>query len=414
VALSGQWFVRSGGSNLNGGSGNTDAAKVTRDAGTPGVLVAGVLTDGGVDFVAAGVVVGDVANLDVGGNRQVYEITVVNTNDITLASPPADASYNYRVGGAFLTVKKAVNSGATLNRLLAAGDTVWVQPVTFVDNLVDVNVLITLRGNGGVATLDGTGGAAGSDVLVSSAGGVRLWDFELVNGVDRGLDRTAGNVNMVRAAARSNGGIGFSCGAGFTGGYFSSARSNGGDGWTGSAGTCLVGSAAGDNTGDGFDVVMMDAFVGLLAYDNGGDGLRLASGGPTRCILAYCTFEGNTGDGCELTATSRLGAGSAVMNNLFTNNGGYGVNSSAGAQAAAYTAGYNDYFGNTTAARNNFNSDAGDIAVDPAYTNAGSDRYQPRSSLVVNQGYSAFVTGNPVTFGAVSPSAPGAAAIFQV
>lgn len=63
-------------------------------------------------------------------------------------------------------------------------------------------------------------------------------------------------------------------------------------------------------------------FDSIISY-NDSDGAKTASG--VTHSISGCTFHNNTGDGLEMTANT-LGLLSVITNNVFTNNGGYGLN----------------------------------------------------------------------------------------
>jgi len=89
-------------------------------------------------------------------------------------------------------------------------------------------------------------------------------------------------------------------------------------------------------------------------------------------ILINSIFHANTNDGVRTTVATLLNL--ILINNLFTDNGGYGFNSSSVPQV--FTSLNNAYRNNTTAARNNLAAGTNDITLsaDP-YTNAAGNDY---------------------------------------
>lgn len=401
------WYVKNTGSDLNSGSSDTDAAKVTRDAGTPGALVAGQLDDAGATFITSGVVPGDAINLIVGGVQTVrFVATVPLETRITITAPPADGNYNYRVGGRRASINKAANAGAGNNTALAASDRVWVRQHSTgtYNELVVLDTAITLIGPGpAISLIDGTGLGAGSDVI-SIGAAAAVVGVKVVNAVDRGFSRTAASPGEIRdCVVETAGGDGFNIQA--AGKFFNcSARACGDDGFDGTTIT-LYGCQARDCTSDGVAITSATGspdYIGILSTDNGAAGIVLGGGTSTRRI-EECTLANNGTSGLLISAVDRLGTGSRIWNCAFTGNTGYGVNSSAGAQTNMYLAGYNCYFGNTTSARNNFDADTfGGTTSDPQYSGAGN--YSPsRNGSLYKAGSPAWDDGNYTTIGAVSP-----------
>jgi hypothetical protein len=370
------WYVRAAGNDKNSGGHDSDTARVTRDSGTPGTVAGTTFTDAGGDFVNLGVLAGDAINIQVAGVSSIYEIASRDSaTQLTLVSAPANASYNYRIGGARAAVKKTVQGGAGENIALSSGDTVWAQGgSTFTENAITILAGVTLRGNGSLVTIDGTGGAGGSDVLTYN--GATIQDVVVANAVDQGIVRSGGGGGVMQnVRAQSCGGKGIEIA---THAAFCSARSCVGDGITTLiAGCSAYACEAVDGTADGFKSAVNTWFkaVMCLAYDNGGDGCE-TSPNSLGSIFINCTFEGNTGAGLVLTAQAAPTTGGAVfVNNLFTNNGTYGVNASAAQTSPGILCDYNLYFGNTTAPRNNFITGTNDKSTDPQYTAPASDDY---------------------------------------
>lgn len=133
--------------------------------------------------------------------------------------------------------------------------------------------------------------------------------------------------------------------------------------------TRIHGSYAHGNTGVGISLSGTNvAVTNSISAANTSHGISVAAGGAI--ALINNTIQGNTGastDGINLTSPD---AGMVMFNNIISNNGRYGVNSSAARTLPGND--YNDYFGNSTAATNNFTGGAHDLTSNPTFTNSGS------------------------------------------
>lgn len=111
-------------------------------------------------------------------------------------------------------------------------------------------------------------------------------------------------------------------------------------------------------------------FINCLFADTTGAGLSAQPGwGP---LLVNCTFADNSSHGLELNSGGYPTYVNGVVNCIFANNGGYGVNAPTG-QYYFLNAG-NNYYNNTSGARNNMPAGLADQAVDPQFTDsAGGD-----------------------------------------
>jgi hypothetical protein len=93
-------------------------------------------------------------------------------------------------------------------------------------------------------------------------------------------------------------------------------------------------------------------------------------------IFKSCVFHDNNTDGIRINGSPSASSGYVVIrNNIFTNNGGYGINCTASWHEDA-DIDYNAYRSNTSGARNNLTAGANDVTLsaDP-YTNEAGDDY---------------------------------------
>lgn len=303
----------------------------------------------------------------------------------------ANAGTADTAAGAWLTVDYATKN--SLNGVLAAGDTVYLQPgATFTERIVpDRAIYLRMRG----ATLDGTGGGAGTDIIGASvAVAPIISDGILANAVDRGTDLSQGGT-LYGVRAQSCGGNGLSLLAGGKVTLCSARACGAGIIETGgnNPASAMVQCEAGDCTGTGLQMLRGGGFIGCLAYDCG-TGAVTAHDIAGTTVIVGCTFEGNT------TGLSWTGGSSQafVWNNAFTNNT-TGWTAPADISALCM-ADYNNFHGNTTA-RSNVPTGTHDTAVAPGYVNPTSDDYTlDTGSAMIGTGYSPFKPPMLVNVGA--------------
>lgn len=121
--------------------------------------------------------------------------------------------------------------------------------------------------------------------------------------------------------------------------------------------------------------------------DNGGDGIHDNRSTNTQkggIRIIGNAVDNNASDGYEFTDASVANTGSLVLNNLFTNNGGYGINGAGTAlqnDGYNFRADYNAYYSNTSGQRNNVNAGDNDVTLtaDP-YTDAANDEFTLNST----------------------------------
>jgi hypothetical protein len=106
-------------------------------------------------------------------------------------------------------------------------------------------------------------------------------------------------------------------------------------------------------------------------------------------LVSGCTIDGNTGDGIDMS-TASVGQNTVIKNCNITGNGGYGINGHSTLDLLIGWHDYNNYgtggTANTSGARNNLTAGTNDLAVDPSYTNVGSNNFSVGTSVAA-KGY---------------------------
>ena len=198
------WFVRTDGSANNSGGGDTAAADIAGESGTPFVITGGVngsYAPGGLSGLPANSLgptgYTRAINLDIAGTRTVRLLTVTGDTTFTLSASVADGSYNGSIGGARALPTQATSSGTGNNAALATGDAIFVRTGTYTTLMVlSATGTYYCSALGGFVTIDGTGGGAGSDPVTCSSGTWFLSGFLSDNAVDTGFIRTSGSLNL--------------------------------------------------------------------------------------------------------------------------------------------------------------------------------------------------------------------------
>lgn len=156
--------------------------------------------------------------------------------------------------------------------------------------------------------------------------------------------------------------------------------------------------------------------IGNIFAANTGDGVNdasTASAGRNTVAYHQNTFDANTSDGLEKTATAanRPFEAGIVENNIFSNNGGYGVNFSGASvtdvflRASAGQIRNNNHYLNTSGFSNiTFTFDENTTNLDPSYTSTASDDYSIGTNLKAK--------GHPL--GGTSPVGAGSATYSYV
>ena len=192
-------YVRPGGSNLNAGSENTDAARLTYASGT-WVKATGVFTVASGDPVADGVVVGDLASIYADGASvtvSVGRVTARTTTTITIlvdvttgsGTTPSDGTSNrtVKIGGAWrgpnaavafpfgfvTTYLRSVSASSGCPRVNFLNSSTYSITAAMSHNVGGGNVVFegmtATPGDGGVAIIDG-GTSGASYVLLDILG----------------------------------------------------------------------------------------------------------------------------------------------------------------------------------------------------------------------------------------------------
>lgn len=153
-----------------------------------------------------------------------------------------------------------------------------------------------------------------------------------------------------------------------------------------------------DNTSHGIYISSSTAkgiaIFSNIIYKNGGKGIYDNSNfsyGYTNYVLNN-TIDSNTSDGIYLaTATSGSNMGMPIVNNIISNNGGYGIHTAFTtanqAQAYAMVIEGNDFYNNTSGKYNNTSlPSANEQTTDPTFTNAASGDFSIGTNLAA-KGY---------------------------
>lgn len=124
-------------------------------------------------------------------------------------------------------------------------------------------------------------------------------------------------------------------------------------------------------------------FTNCVFFKNGTHGVTLPTTSSTRPVIRSCTFAFNTNDGLNIASGSNQPALS-IINNIFANNGGYGVNGPANTSVLAPGhVDYNLYYSNTSGHRNNLRDNySGNLDdINPQFTNttSGSEDLTPQA-----------------------------------
>lgn len=152
------------------------------------------------------------------------------------------------------------------------------------------------------------------------------------------------------------------------------------DGFNGAASTHrgIFGCYAHDNSALGFDLTAVSEPVAFcISEANASHGLSIGSVNVN--FITNCTINGNTGASTDgVNGVTPSAGGLMLFNSIISNNGRYGVNFTDGGSVVAD---FNNYYGNSTAARNNFPTGPNDVALDPGYTNAAGGDFSIGTNL---------------------------------
>lgn len=106
---------------------------------------------------------------------------------------------------------------------------------------------------------------------------------------------------------------------------------------------------------------------------SGGVNAILVAGTNMATLLEQNIFDGASGSGVDFSAGDPTVL--HLRNNQFSNNGAYGFRGSATIDNVTDFADYNNYYLNTSGARNNLTAGANDTATDPAYTDRAGKNF---------------------------------------
>lgn len=138
-----------------------------------------------------------------------------------------------------------------------------------------------------------------------------------------------------------------------------------------------------DNTSEGFHFAPQDghSLLFCISEANSSHGVGIQSTNSS-LFLYNCTIDGNTGattDGFNIPGSMLTGG--SFLNNSFTNNGRYGVNATTTSGGTGTWCDYNNFFGNGSGSRNNFNTGSHDISVNPSYVDRTNGNFAVGSSM---------------------------------
>ncbi len=147
------------------------------------------------------------------------------------------------------------------------------------------------------------------------------------------------------------------------------------------------------------DIALTTGLLGSIGFNIisgcGLNGIRLLGTSYSGSIYNN-TIDGNGSAGVVLA--NALAMCSSIYNNIFSNNGGYGLDFTVNLAgddriAANGFSGHNDYYNNSSGARNNRSASPGDLALDPQYTNAAGGDFSIGTNLKAKGFPSAFPGG---------------------
>ena len=320
----------------------------------------------------------------------IYNIRSYAASAVTLDRSPGTLASTGGTGNLGGARKGIVGGTTTLASSVVAGNIVWIKNEAWNEavqmavagstgNPITFEGYNTSRGdsptgsnrprlNRGGAAGNAIGGSLGDlifkNIWVSNVGGTGGWN------------NTTSTCVFINCRSSNNTGYGFNV-AGIK--INCEADNNTGSGFGAAASTSrgLIGCYAHDNSGVGITFVANnEAAIFSISEANSSHGISLSTS--TNMVFG-CTINGNTGASTDgLTSSGITPAGSSSYNNIISNNGRYGANTTDGDSA---TANYNNYYGNGTSARNNFPTGPNDIALDPGFTNAANGDFSVGTNM---------------------------------
>jgi hypothetical protein len=388
------WDVRpSTGSNLNGGGFNPTIAGAGTDYSQQAVAqltktdlttTSGVSTNlssatGG--FTSA--MIGNCIYIASGTNfipGYYFIVGFISANTVNLdraSSTSAGSGGNGRVGGSTASIS---GQGVPLGSVVVAGNDIFVKNEAWSENAVisvagSTAFTINLVGYNLVHGDEPTGSnrphnarAGGSGGITSNVNRVRIKNIIVSGSAGSGFSTTFQCI-YINCRATGNTSHGFN-----VGGVMESCQSDGNtaNGVNVTGILILNGCYLTGNLGNGVGTTTMQVqMTNSISAFNFAHGF-FATTAQIGLINNTFHFNGIFGvaDGLNVTTPT---VGSYIANNIFSSNTRYGMNATAGGSVPT---GYNNFFGNATAPRNNFLVGTGDLAVDPQYKNAGSGDYR--------------------------------------
>lgn len=142
----------------------------------------------------------------------------------------------------------------------------------------------------------------------------------------------------------------------------------------------ITASSIDSNGGDGIkDTASATVFIVSHSWLTGNAGHGIASESTNTVALRNNTFANNGGAGYKSTRGDSSGQTVLNENNSFTGNGGYGVDLNTQGTGFVLANRYNNYYSNTSGARNNLAAGVNDFALDPQYLDAANRDFTPQT-----------------------------------
>lgn len=219
--------------------------------------------------------------------------------------------------------------------------------------------------------------ASGAGVGITTAQDTTIKYLIAKSAASHGFAPGTSRTTYVNCRATANGGSGFNTNSNSCNLYACEADSNSAWGDNNSSGS-RFGCEFRSNTSGGFNFNSNGGnVVNCLIYANTGTGINSigASG-----LVTNNTINGNTGASSDGYNDGGNPRSAIFINNIFSNNGRYGANVTSGIGPELW-ADYNDFFGNATAARNNFPTGPHDSTADPQFANTGAGDFSIGTNL---------------------------------
>jgi len=354
----------------------------------------------------SGVAAGDLLWVDASSGRQFSVIASVDDGADTVtcddAFTPTESSRNWGIGG-----KRATLDNANSRRLFSADfRSNWI--VELEDNQTLTSTSLDVSPTVGSQEVRIRGASGSKKKIIQSAASVRVID---VTSVDCHLS----NLHFTNTNATPGGGVytnaGYILAQDCIFGDETDQLSTGVGRSSGNARMQLWDCTVHHCTSHGISVPSGSSYCNLfkcLVVDNGGKGIRTdnSSSGKTWYDTIFarnaecgaeakkgspsspnqirgCTFDFNTGDGLELGTT---GDSCVLEDNIFSNNGGWGVDNSGTANDIVRNYN-NNYYNNTSGARRNVDEGENETTLDPQYADAANNNFQVNNESLSGQAH---------------------------